>query len=111
MDTEKIGPEEIMTEISFMYETLMLEDDDFIVSGIVVIGDHQGTTLKHITVMNSPLAIKKMTTLIQDAFPTRQKGMHMFHMPSMMVALFNLFKSFMNEKNKARVIIKVQIFE
>lgn len=92
-----------MKEIAFIYESLMLEDDDFIISGLMVAGDHQDVTLKQISIFNSPVTVKKIATLIQDGYPVRQKGIHFFNMPSIMVTLFNLFKSLLNEKNRSRV--------
>ena len=102
-DPDEISAEDIMKSMTMMYDALMMEDDDFIVSGVTVVADASTATLKHFLVFNSPVAIKKQATLQQDAYPVRQKGMHMMKLPGFMVALLNLFRSFLNEKNKARV--------
>lgn len=51
----------------------------------------------------TPTFAKKMTTLSQEASPLRQKGFHYIHTPAGFETIFNLFKGFMNEKNKKRV--------
>lgn len=86
-----------------IYDVLMMEDDDFVISGVTFIGDASNTTLKHLVVFNNPLTAKKHTMVTQDAFPIRQKGSHILHVPAFMIVALNLMKSFLNEKNKARV--------
>lgn len=51
----------------------------------------------------NPTFIKKMTMMSQDASPIRQKAFHYINTPTGFEAVFNMFKSFMNEKNKSRV--------
>lgn len=46
-----------------------------------------------------------MTVLGQDAAPVRVKGNHYINTPATFYQVFNIFKSFMNEKNKQRVNI------
>lgn len=39
----------------------------------------------------------------QDASPFRQKGFHFVNTPYGFESVFNLFKTFINEKNRSRV--------
>lgn len=83
-------------------EATMLEDDNFVIAGQIGVLDFTGVSLAHMVQFN-PSFIKKMTMLQQDAFPIRQKGSHFVKMPQFALTVFNIFKSFMNEKNKSRV--------
>lgn len=83
-------------------DALMMDDDNFVIAGQIGILDFTGVTLQHFVQMN-PTFVKKMTMLQQDATPTRQKGSHFVKMPQMALTVFNMFKSFLNEKNKTRV--------
>lgn len=50
----------------------------------------------------TPATIKKMTVIGQDASPIRVKSQHYINTPATFYQIFNIFKSFMNEKNKQR---------
>lgn len=84
-------------------DILMMEDDNFIIAGQVTILDFSFVTLKHFIQFNNPTFVKKMTMYQQDATPVRQKGTHYVKMPQVALTVFNLFKSFLNEKNQSRV--------
>lgn len=64
--------------------------------------DLANVTMAHFLQFN-PTFIKKMTMMSQEANPIRQKGFHYINTPIGFEAVFNMFKSFMNEKNKSRV--------
>ena len=104
---DEFTSDDLLKSMTIFFDTLMF-DDDFIISGMTMIGDASNTTLKHLMVFNNPVVMKKNALIQQDAYPVRQKGMHIFNMPSIMVSMLNLFKMFLNEKNKSRVkIIKI----
>lgn len=83
-------------------EALLLEDDNYVIAGQVGILDFTGITVSHF-VQFSPSFIKKATMYQQDATPVREKGSHFVRMPQIALSVFNLFQSFLNEKNKQRV--------
>lgn len=93
---------DIMKVNTMMMEVLHMEDDNFIIAGQVGILDLSDVTMKHFLQFD-PVFIKKMTVLSQDASPFRQKGFHYVNTPSSFEYVFNMFKSFMSEKNKKRV--------
>jgi len=39
----------------------------------------------------------------QEASPTRQKGFHFINTPRGFESVFNIFKTFINDKNKTKV--------
>lgn len=89
--------------ISVMQNDIMLlEDDNFIVAGQVGILDLANVGKSHLLQMQ-PSFIKKMTVLSQDASPFRLKGFHYVNTPTGFETVLNIFKSFMNEKNRNRV--------
>jgi CRAL/TRIO domain len=98
--------QEIIKVSTMVLDYMMLEDDNFVVAGQIGILDFTGTSVAHFTQFN-PTFIKKMTMLQQDATPIRQKASHFVKMPQIALAVFNIFKSFANEKNKQRVSKKI----
>lgn len=58
----------------------------------------------------NPTFIKKITIMSQEASPTRQKGFHFINTPMGFETVFNVFKSFINDKNKTKVRIEFLIF-
>ena len=87
-------------------ECLMQEDDNFIIAGQMGILDFSGVTLSHF-IQFSPGFIKKSTMYQQDAVPVREKGSHFVKMPQIALTVFNLFMSFLNEKNRSRVSSRI----
>jgi hypothetical protein len=101
-DAHKFTIQEVMKVSTMVNDILMIEDDNMIVAGQIGVIDLSGVTLAHFMQMQ-PAFVKKMTMLMQDATPIRQKGIHYINAPKGFEQLFNLFKSFMNEKMKSRV--------
>lgn len=101
-DPAKYTMIQVMKVQLMMLDLAMRENDQLMIAGQSVILDLENTGMAHILQMDLPL-IKKMTALGQDASPLRQKGFHYIHTPSGFETIFNLFKGFMNEKNKQRV--------
>lgn len=85
-------------------DILMREDDNYMVAGQVPILDCAGVTMAHFKQFN-PTFIKKITLLTQDASPTRQKGFHFINTPRGFDTVFNVFKSFINDKNKTKLTV------
>lgn len=99
--------QEVMKVSGLLNDVLMMEDDNMTVAGQIGVIDLAGVTMAHLIQMQ-PAFVKKMTMLMQDATPIRQKGIHYINAPKGFEQLFNLFKSFMNEKMKTRVRKHVQ---
>ena len=55
----------------------------------------------------TPTFVKKMTMMSQEGSPLRQKGFHYINTPTGFETVFNMFKSFMSEKNRERVGIPI----
>lgn len=102
-DANKHSIQEVMTVSYMVVDILLLEDDNLTIAGQMGVLDLANVTMTHFLQM-TPSFVKKMTMLGQEASPLRQKGFHYIHTPSGFETIFNLFKSFMNEKNRTRVI-------
>lgn len=91
-----------MKVTTMMLDILLNEDDNFVIVGQLCILDLAGVTLQHF-LQYTPTFIKKMIIITQDAAPGRLKGIHWINCPKGFDQVFNLFTSFMNEKNRSRV--------
>lgn len=101
-DANKYTIPEVMRVNTMVNDILMIEDDNMVVSGQVGVVDLANVTFAHL-VQIQPAFMKKMTMLWQEATPIRQKGFHYINIPRGFEQVFNLLKSFMNEKMKSRV--------
>lgn len=53
----------------------------------------------------TPTFVKKMTMMSQEGSPLRQKGFHYVNTPTGFETVFNMFKTFMSEKNRSRLYV------
>lgn len=89
--------------VNMMFSDIMFrEDDNLVVAGQIGILDVSNITMAHVLQMN-PTFVKKITTMMQDATPLRFKGMHYINVSPIFETVFNMFKTFLNEKNRSRV--------
>lgn len=107
-DAHKFTIQEVMKVSTMVNDILMIEDDNMTVAGQFGVIDLANVTLAHFMQMQ-PAFVKKMTMMMQDGTPIRQKGIHYINAPSSFETLFNLFKSFMNEKMQSRVRAKHEV--
>lgn len=108
-DPQVFTIQDAMRVTTMMLDYMLNEDDNFVIAGQIGILDLSGVTIQHFLQFN-PVFIKKMTVLTQDAAPGRQKGLHWINTPRGFEKVFNLFTSFMNEKNRSRVSDRRQRF-
>lgn len=87
-----------------MSEIMMREDDNLMVAGQITILDLANITVSLFLQM-TPATIKRMTVIGQDAAPIREKASHYINLPPSFNQVFNIFRTFMNEKSKQRVNI------
>ncbi|XP_058460640.1 alpha-tocopherol transfer protein-like [Malaya genurostris] len=85
-----------------MGDILLKEDDNLGIAGQVGILDLANTKMAHF-LQFSPTFVKKITMLSQEASPLRLKGFHYINTPPGFETVYNMFKGFMNEKNRSRL--------
>jgi hypothetical protein len=103
-DASEFSLPEVFKISNMIQDILMREDDNYMVAGQIGILDCSGVTMAHFKQFN-PTFIKKITMLTQDASPTRQKGFHFINTPFGFDSIFNIFKSFINDKNKTKLYV------
>jgi hypothetical protein len=103
-DANEFSLPEVFKISNMIQDVLMREDDNYMVAGQIGILDCSGVTMAHFKQFN-PTFIKKITMLTQDASPTRQKGFHFINTPFGFDSIFNIFKSFINDKNKTKLYV------
>lgn len=73
------------------------------VAGAMVIFDMDGLSLQQ-TWQFTPQFAKRIVDWLQDAVPLRIKGIHIINQPKIFQVVFALFKPFLREKLKNRIV-------
>ncbi|KAK8734202.1 hypothetical protein OTU49_006058 [Cherax quadricarinatus] len=87
-----------------IFDVLLDEDETAWVTGLEVLLDTAELNFQHAAQM-TPSVVKKATTIMQEGYPMRPKGLHYINTPAAFDTVFNIFKSFMKEKMRKRVHI------
>lgn len=103
-DPSKLKPEALFRAASMLMDTLFLDDEQVSVTGFVQLHDMTGFSLRHASTLTLPL-IKKVMTTWTEGYPTRPKAVHYIHTPQAFTPIFNVFRKFMKEKMKTRVMV------
>jgi len=107
-DPKKFDMNEV-TKVGFMIgDQLLLNDDNFVVCGTVVIVDVKDLSLAH-GAQFTPSFVKKMAQFVQDAYPFRLKAIHFVNVPSAFDFFFKLLSGFLSEKIKKRLFVHEDI--
>ncbi|XP_029650679.1 alpha-tocopherol transfer protein-like [Octopus sinensis] len=81
----------------FVILSKLIEDEETQVNGIITIMDLKDVGWVQVRAL-SPFYAKKVTSMIQECFPLRLKGIHYIHEPSMFDILFSIVRPFLKEK-------------
>lgn len=73
------------------------------VAGVVVMLDMDGLSLQQ-TWQFTPMFAKRIVDWLQDAIPMRVKNLHIVNQPKIFQVVFALFKPFLREKLRGRII-------
>lgn len=98
----KCSLDEVYKGCVLYLEAAMLEPTTQI-AGAVVIFDMDGLSLQQTWQFTPPFA-KRIVDLLQEAIPVRVKNLHVVNQPVIFNMVFALFKPFLNEKLKNRII-------
>ncbi|XP_043466272.1 alpha-tocopherol transfer protein-like isoform X2 [Leptopilina heterotoma] len=98
----KCSLDEVFKGCVLYLEAAMLEPTSQI-AGAVVIFDMDGLSLQQTWQFTPPFA-KRIVDWLQDAVPLRIKNIHIINQPYIFNVVFNLFKPFLREKLKSRII-------
>ncbi|XP_046386011.1 retinol-binding protein pinta-like [Ischnura elegans] len=90
-------------KVNFMLmDYMLMNDDSFNTAGVVSILDMSDATLAHAAQM-SPTLMKQTMKCSQDGYPFRPKKLLYLNVPQFFETVFNLFKSFANDKLQKRI--------
>ncbi|XP_067665575.1 alpha-tocopherol transfer protein-like [Haliotis asinina] len=95
-------PMEDIFRASFLVNSAVVESEEAQVNGVRYINDLADFGWKQAKKFNKEFA-NKFSTLIQDAFPMRVKGIHYLHQPSVFDYVFSIIKPFLKEKLRKRL--------
>ncbi|XP_064292148.1 alpha-tocopherol transfer protein-like [Plodia interpunctella] len=109
-DPNKFVVSELLALTLVMQQILYLEDDAFLVSGVINIVDMQGATVAHFLQM-TPTMMKKMLVTGQDASPVRLKSAHYLSTPPGFESVLCIGKRLMSEKFKSRLYVHNKGFD
>ncbi|XP_076671510.1 alpha-tocopherol transfer protein-like isoform X1 [Andrena cerasifolii] len=98
----KCNLDEVFKGCVIYLEAAMLEPTTQI-AGAIVIFDMDGLSLQQTWQFNPPFA-KRIVDWLQDAMPLRIKNIHIINQPYIFNMVFALFKPFLREKLKSRII-------
>ncbi|XP_048257168.1 alpha-tocopherol transfer protein-like isoform X2 [Haliotis rufescens] len=98
---EKYPIEEIF-RVSFLVNSAVIESEEAQVNGVRYINDLTDFGWAQAKTF-TPTFAKKFSTLIQDAFPMRVKGIHYLHEPALFEYVFSIIKPFLKEKLRKRL--------
>ncbi|XP_068620794.1 uncharacterized protein [Battus philenor] len=100
-----------LLKVAFMItEIMMLEDDNFTVSGEEVIVDIKNVGVNVLSQWTPALA-KKVITCFEKALPVRLKSNHILNTPTGFEAAYTIFKAFLGEKLKKRIRVHNQDYD
>lgn len=102
--TSEFTVHELFKLNTIMTDVMILEDDNFIISGAVGIMDFTNVTKEHFNDLDA-ICLKKIAKLNQEAQPSQYLGFHYIHISSQFEEIFNMFKGFMSEENHRRLYV------
>ncbi|XP_030565404.1 alpha-tocopherol transfer protein-like [Drosophila novamexicana] len=102
--TDKYNIVDVMRVGQVMQEIGLLEDDNAIINGVVLIMDMKSATAAHMFQMTPGLA-KKMTVFNEEAFPMRPKAQHFVNTIPGFETVFNMIKPMMSKKQQERLFV------
>jgi len=99
---------EIFQMAVMMNEIMMLEDDNYVVAGLVNIIDMKGVRATHFAQF-TPRTIEKILFVTQEALPSRQRGFHFLNLPLGFNTALTLFKNLFNSRNALRANLFIEL--
>lgn len=99
---KKVQLDEVFKGCVLFLEAAMLEPETQ-VCGAVVIFDMDGLSMQQVWQFTPPFA-KRIVDWLQDSVPLRVKNIHIINQPYIFNMVFALFKPFLREKLRSRII-------
>jgi len=100
--TNEVSLDEVFKGAVLFVELAMLEPETQVCGGVVIF-DMDGLSLAQTTKF-TPMFAKRIVDWLQDSVPLRVKNIHIVNQPYIFKLVFNLFKPFLREKLRNRII-------
>jgi len=94
--------DEVFKGAVLFLEIAMLEPETQVCGGVVIF-DMDGLSISQTTKF-TPMFAKRIVDWLQDSVPLRVKNIHIVNQPYIFKVVFNLFKPFLREKLRSRII-------
>ncbi|KAF5298323.1 hypothetical protein FQA39_LY11807 [Lamprigera yunnana] len=94
----------LMLVVYMVFDILIKEDDDAIVSGVIYWSEIKNLSAKYVTQL-SPTVIKKTLNCTEKAYPFRVKAYYITNCPSYLEIVYNIAKSFTKIKITQRMSV------
>ncbi|KAB0797273.1 hypothetical protein PPYR_08267 [Photinus pyralis] len=104
LNFEKINYLAFHKVLFMMYDILLMEDDNFTVSGVIAWFFGKNLTIRH-TMHLTPALLKKLINISLKGYPIRMKSLYSTHCPQLVETIINLSKSFAPEKLSKRMFL------
>ncbi|RXG54537.1 Alpha-tocopherol transfer protein-like [Armadillidium vulgare] len=101
-NTNTTSMDDLIKVFQIILDLLIEEDVQHSVIGVTILIDFQGFTPNYV-LQATPLILKKIFTVWQEAYPMRFKSTHYINTPSTFQVILNLVRTFMKEKLKQRL--------
>lgn len=88
--------------------TVLMEEEETQIAGIVCIFDHAGANMKHLM---TPTDVRDFMHFVKHCSACRQKGTYVMNLPSFANIILEIFKSTLSEKLKKRFFLVKSIDE
>jgi hypothetical protein len=82
--------------------TVLLEEEETQIAGIICLFDHAGSNMKHLM---TPTDVRDFMHFVKHCSACRQKGTYVMNLPSFANFLLEIFKSTLSEKLKKRFFL------
>lgn len=99
---EMFSLEEVLAVNHLLQDIAMLEDDNAVINGLVMIADHKEISLSHI-LQATPTYLKKWITYNHESIPLRVKSIHFLNAPKIFDIVYNTAKPMLPLKQQDRV--------
>uniref|UniRef100_A0A1A9VDF5 CRAL-TRIO domain-containing protein n=1 Tax=Glossina austeni TaxID=7395 RepID=A0A1A9VDF5_GLOAU len=95
--------EEVLAVNHVLQDILMLEDDNAVINGLVMIADHKEISLSHI-LQTTPTYLKKWIAYNHESIPLRLKSIHFLNAPKIFDVVYNTAKPMLPLKQQDRFL-------
>ncbi|XP_045490789.1 alpha-tocopherol transfer protein-like [Colias croceus] len=104
LNVEKHKMMDVFAVTNVMQRIMLMDDDNSVIAGSRSVMDMEGLNMSFFLQM-TPSLMRKLTVYTQEATPLRFKGGHYINVGNGFETIYNVMKTFLNEKTKSRLYV------